>query len=295
MFTPNTRRSNTLFPSSTNVYAAKISILANRFSLVDYILFMKLFFTTFLFISFVLIFNTSWAKEPIIVKVGATEFPPYIIVTDTGEVTGIVRETIDYMNSVQTDYKFIAIPASAMRRHENFKKRFFDVSFYDNIEWGWDKSLAEASKVFMRGKEVYIARSKPGRGEEYFSDLKNKTMVGILGYHYGFANFNSDPVYLRKTFNMQSSTSNESSIKMILYDRGDIAVVSDAYLNWYLTQHPDAREKLLISKKVDQNYSHTIIVRKDIRPTIAEINKLLTMFRHSKEFKSIETRYGVTP
>lgn len=256
---------------------------------------MKLLFTKFLFIFCVLICNSSWAKEPIVVKVGATEFPPYIEISDDGKVTGIIKETIEYMNAVQTDYKFVAIPASAMRRHENFKKKIFDVSFYDNIEWGWDKAQADASKVFMRGKEVYIARAKEGRDEEYFKDFKNKTMVGMLGYHYGFANYNSDPVYLRKTFNMQSSTSNESSIKMILYERGDIAVVSDAYLNWYLNQHPEARAKLLISKKVDQNYSHTIIVRKDIRPTIAEINKLLTMFRHSKEFKSIETRYGVTP
>lgn len=256
---------------------------------------MKLLFTKFLFIGSVLIFNSSWAKESVVVKVGATKFPPYIEVSNDGKVTGIIKETIEYMNAAQTDYKFVAIPASPMRRHENFKKKFFDVSFYDNIEWGWDKTQVDVSKVFMRGKEVYIARMKKGRDEDYFKDFKNKTMVGILGYHYGFASFDSDPVYLRKTFNMQSSTSNESSIKMILYERGDIAVVSDAYLNWYLGHHPEIRSKLLISKKVDQNYTHTIIVRKNTRPTVAEINKLLTMFRHSKEFKSIEQRYGVTP
>lgn len=239
--------------------------------------------------------NCSWAKGPLVVKIGATEFPPYIIISDTGEVSGIIGETIEYMNIVQNDYKFVAIPASAMRRHENFKKKFFDLSFYDNIEWGWDKTQADPSDVFMKGKEIYIAKAKPGRGQEYFTSFKNKTMVGMLGYHYGFANFNSDPAFLRKTFNMQSSSSNESSIKMILYERGDIAVVSDAYLNWYISKYPEVREKILISKKIDQNYLHTIIVRKDIRPTIAEINKLLSMFRHSKEFKSIEQRYGVTP
>lgn len=255
---------------------------------------MKLLVKLFFF-ACVLFSNCSWAKEPLVVKVGATEFPPYIIISGNGEVTGIIGETIEYMNTIQNDYKFVAIPASAMRRHENFKKKYFDMSFYDNIEWGWDKTQADSSEVFMKGKEVYIAKAKPGRGQEYFSSFKNKTMVGMLGYHYGFANFNSDPVFLRSNFNMQSSSSNESSIKMILYERGDIAVVSDAYLNWYLNKHPEAREKILISKKVDQNYLHTIIVRKDIRPTITEINKLLAMFRRSKEFKSIELRYGVTP
>lgn len=260
---------------------------------------MKLLFIKFLFVFCALIFNSSWAqaqdKAPTVVKVGATEFPPYIEVSPDGKISGIIAETLDYMNSIQKNYKFVAIPASAMRRHENFKKNIFDLSFYDNIEWGWDKTQVDASNVFMRGKEVYIAKSKPGRDESYFSSFKDKTMVGMLGYHYGFAGFNSDPVYLRNKFKMQSSTSNESSIKMILYERGDIAVVSDAYLNWYLNNHPDARDKILISKKVDQNYLHTIIVRKNIRPTVSEINRLLIKFKQSKEFKSIETRYGVTP
>lgn len=255
---------------------------------------MKLLLTSFLFATSVLIFNSAWSA-PIIVKVGATEFPPYIIITEDGKVRGIIDETINYMNSIQQDYKFVASPAAAMRRHENFKKNVFDISFFDSIEWGWAKDQVQVSDVFMRGKEVYIARAIPGRDESYFQDLKNKTMVGMLGYHYGFTNFNSDPVYLRKNFNMQLTTSNESSIKMILYERGDIAVVSDAYLNWYLSQHPQAKEKLLISKKIDQKYAHTIIVRKNIRPTIAEINQLLLKFRQSKEFKSIEQRYGVTP
>ena len=255
---------------------------------------MNLFFIKFLFVVCVLISSSAWTA-PIIVKIGATNFPPYIIIAEDGKIAGIISETISYMNSIQQDYQFVADPAPAMRRHDNFKKNLFDLSFFDNIEWGWDKDQIQVSDIFMRGKEVYIAKAKPGRDESYFQDFENKTMVGMLGYHYGFADFNSDPAYLRKKFNMQSTTSNESSIKMILYERGDIAVVSDAFLNWYLSQHPQAREKLLISKKVDQKYAHTIIVRKNIRPTIAEINQLLQKFRQSKEFKSIEQRYGVTP
>lgn len=256
---------------------------------------MRLFLIMGLFISSLLISFSAWTAGPIIVKVGATDFPPYIEVSENGKVGGIIAETINYMNSAQKDYKFVATPASAMRRHDSFKKNHFNVSMYDNIEWGWDKSQVDASHVYMRGKEVYIAKMKPGRDEEYFASFKNKAMVGILGYHYGFANYNSDPVYLRKNFKMQSSTNNESSIKMILYERGDIAVVSEAFLNWYLSRHPEDKAKLLISKKVDQYYLHTIIVRKNTHPTVAEINKLLTKFRQSKEFKSIENRYGVTP
>lgn len=227
------------------------------------------------------------------VRVGATEFPPYILVDRNGTVAGILTETLDYLNSIQKKYKFVAIPYSAMRRHTGFKNKIFDASFFDNIEWGWDKSAVDVSDVYMRGKEIYIALARDGRGEEYFTDLKSKTMIGVLGYHYGFAGFNSDPTFLRKNYKMQLTSSNEGSIEMVLDGRGDVAVVSDAFLNWYLRKNP-AKRKLLVSKKVDQHYLHTVIVRKNIKPSVHEINVMLRQFRKSKVYDEIVIKYGVS-
>lgn len=204
-------------------------------------------------------------------------------------------ELLNYMNTVQSTYKFEPVQTSTMRKIRDFKNGSYDLGFFDNLKWGWDKADVDASQVYMRGKEIYIAKKKPGRTEDYFTDFTGKSMVGMLGYHYGFANFNADASYLRKKYNMQTSTSNEGSIKMILHDRGDIAVVSDAFLNWYLITHPEARAKILISKKVDQHYLLTAIVRKNIRPSVQEINTLLSKFKQSKQFKSMVDRYGVTP
>jgi hypothetical protein len=228
------------------------------------------------------------------VRVGATEFPPYIEINKDGSVGGIITETLAYLNSVQKKYKFVAIPASAMRRHADFKNKVYDVSFFDNIEWGWDKTAVDASEVFMRGKEVYIALAKPGRNEEFFADFTNKTMIGILGYHYGFANYNSDPDFLRKKYKMQLSSSNAGSIEMVLDGRGDIAVVSDAFLNSYLITRA-ATKKILVSRKVDQHYLHTVIVRKNTKPTVQEINALLKQFKKSQVYENIILKYGVTP
>lgn len=235
--------------------------------------------------------STSLAAQE--VRVGATEFPPYIMVERSGAVGGILVDTLNYLNSIQTKYKFVAISYSAMRRHNGFKNKVFDVSFFDNIEWGWDKSAVDVSDIFMRGKEIYIALAKPGRGEEYFNDLKQRTMIGVLGYHYAFAEFNSDPAFLRKNYKMQLTSSNEGSIAMVLDGRGDVAVVSDAFLNWYLLKNPTSK-KLLVSKKVDQHYLHTTIVRKNTRPNVAEINALLKQFRKSKIYEDILQKYGVS-
>jgi polar amino acid transport system substrate-binding protein len=244
-----------------------------------------------LFVFLVAPVSTAMAA-PKEVRVGATEFPPYIVIERDGSVAGILIETLNYLNAIQTKYKFVAISYSAMRRHNGFKNKVFDISFFDNIEWGWDKSAVDVSDIFMRGKEIYIALAKPGRGEEYFADLKSRTMIGVLGYHYSFADFNSDPAFLRKNYRMQLTSSNEGSIAMVLDGRGDVAVVSDAFLNWYLQKNPTDK-KLLVSKKVDQHYLHTVIVRKGISPTVHEINALLKQFRKSKVYEDILIKYGV--
>ncbi|WP_409477140.1 hypothetical protein [Pseudobdellovibrio sp. HCB154] len=244
--------------------------------------------------------NNAWAavsanKKPLIIKVGVVHFPPYIEVEPNGKTGGIIIELLDFMNTAQSDYKFSPVQTSAMRKIRDFKNGSYDLSFFDNIKWGWSEADVEASLIFMRGKEVYIAKKKPGRTEDYFTNFNGKSMVGMLGYHYGFANFNADADFLRKTYNMQASTSNEGSVKMILHDRGDIAVVSDAFLHWYFISNPEDRTKILISNKVDQHYMLSVIVRKNIRPTVQEINTLLNKFKKSKQFKSMEDRYGIAP
>ncbi|MNL06627.1 Bacterial extracellular solute-binding protein, family 3 [compost metagenome] len=80
---------------------------------------------------------------------------------------------------------------------------------------------------------------------------------------------------------------------MVLDGRGDVAVVSDAFLNWYLQKKPTDK-KLLISKKVDQHYLHTVILRKNVSPTVQEMNALLKQFRKSKVYEEILQKYGVT-
>ena len=238
--------------------------------------------------------NTS-DKKPLIVKVGVVHFPPYIEVEPDGKTGGMIVEFLDYMNAAQSDYKFVPVQTSAMRKRRDFNNGTYDLSLFDNVKWGWGQANVEASQVYMHGKEIYIAKKKPGRSEKYFADFTGKSMVGMLGYHYGFANFNADADFLRKKYDMQASTSNEGSVKMILHDRGDIAVVSDAFLHWYFLTHPESRAKLLVSNKVDQDYFLSVIVRKNIRPSVQEINTLLGKFKHSTQFKSMADRYGITP
>lgn len=235
---------------------------------------MKKLFIYLMFIQ-LLFANAGWPSEA--VKVGMIIFPPFIEQeSQNAPYTGIAVELLERMNAFQNAYRFVPVITSAPRKQRDFTGGVYDMMLFDDLNWGWQGYSVDASKIILRGDgEVYIALAKEGRGEEYFADFQKKKMIGTRGYHYQFADFNADADYLKKTFNMLLPTNPQSCIEMILKERGDIAVVTKSYLFRYLTEHPETKDKLLISKKMDQEYRHTIIIRQGIRLSVAELNAML--------------------
>lgn len=209
------------------------------------------------------------------IKVGLAHFPPFIV-NENGQVGGLAADLIDLMNKEQEHFQFVAVPTLATTRHKIFDLGRYDMSMFDQLEWGWQGRNVEASKVFLTGGEVYIALAKPGRSQEYFESFVNKRMIGVEGYHYGFANFNSDQGFLKENYDMILTPSNLGSIQLLLKgSRGDIAVVTQSYLAQYFHRFPDTKNKILISEKMDQHYRHRVILRKGLSLTITDINRLL--------------------
>lgn len=214
-----------------------------------------------------------------LVRVGGYEFPPFVESDGAVAPKGLTLDLINALNAVQSQYEFRFVPTSARRRYADVAEARIDLIFFESPEWEWAaKALpVEFSNVFLRGGEVYIAPAKPGRGQEWFADLTGKRMVGILGYHYGFANFDADPEILAKNWGMKLVNSHRSSIEMVLADRMDIAVVTDAYLWVYLARNPGAAPRLLVSDRYDQRYNHRVLVRKGGPIGADAVNKLLAV------------------
>lgn len=200
-----------------------------------------------------------------IIKVGGYEFAPYVEMGAAGKPDGLALRLIEAMNAHQDRFTFQFVPTSPSRRYRDFQDGKFDAILFESPEWGWaERQLpVEASRVFLDGGEVYVAQAQAGRGQDFFADLAGKRMVGLLGYHYGFAGFEADPAILAARYHMALVNDNGACIEMILKGRGDVAVVTDAYLKRWLRGHPEAAGKLLISERFDQRYAHRALVRKE--------------------------------
>jgi ABC-type amino acid transport substrate-binding protein len=221
--------------------------------------------------------NNLFAK---VLHVGGYHFPPFVIV-EQDKVVGTTKKLIQEMNQLQDKYTFKFFLTSPKRRYYDFDKKKFDLILFEDINWGWKNKNIEASKVYLKGGEVYITKADPTKDQRYFDSFKDKQIAIIKGYHYGFANFNSDERFLKDNFNIQFSSYHQGNILKVIFERADIAVVNLCYLRQFFIQHPEQQNKILVSDKYDQRYNHTILLRKNISLTIEETNKLLTKMKKS--------------
>ncbi len=243
---------------------------------------------------FVLAFSyllSTGAVATEIIRVGIYDFPPYVFIAKKS--SGITIEMIAAINKIQHKYEFVAVATTAKRRYRDFEKNKFDMMIFENKNWGWGKYPLHVSTVFATGNEVYVTQAKKNKGQDFFSDFKNKAMIGVLGYHYQFANFKTEQNYLEKNFNLLLTDSQKSSLSLILNNRGQIAVLSNAYLNYHFSHNPEDKAKLLISNKYDQVYQHTILIRKNDTISLQYINKLLEQMKKSGTLKALGQKYGL--
>ncbi|GAB2874138.1 ABC transporter substrate-binding protein [Pseudoduganella ginsengisoli] len=224
-----------------------------------------------------------------VVKVGGYDFPPFV--DKTAGSTSLTLDLIAAMNAFQKKYVFEFVETSSKRRFIHFDEKKYDLIFFESAEWGWQGRDVDASDVIIQGGAIYITRADKSKDQHYFDDFKGKSIWGILGYHYGFANFNPDPEFLRKHFNAHMTTSQDGLIEAAVSGRADISVVVKEYLQIYLFNHPGVEKKILISKKFDAVNLYTILLRKGISPDVGEINKMLSDMDNAGVLKKLWGKY----
>lgn len=241
---------------------------------------------------FLLLFvgNFSMAEE---VNVGGYIFPPFVQQDAQGKVSGMTLDLIDSLNKIQNNYHFNFVLTSSRRRYLDFEQGDFNVLFFESISWGWQQTHVEATKVFLEGGEVFIALKSKAKNQDYFNNVKDKSIAAMLGYHYNFAELNSDPNFLRSSFDIHLSTDKKNNIQLVLLGKIDIAIVTKLYLDRFLLENPSAKSKLLISEKMDQAYNHTILIKKNSNLSVSKMNMLLDKLVQTGEYDKLLQKYSI--
>ncbi|WP_076919050.1 amino acid ABC transporter substrate-binding protein [Pseudoalteromonas sp. SK18] len=207
-------------------------------------------------------FSVEEAHAKTVVKVGGYEFPPYIEIVD-GRASGLTVELISELNKMQHSYHFELVLTTPIRRFKDYQKGLFDSVFFENPDWGWlqGNNIISNSPVIATDSEVFIALKQFAKSQAWFDNLENRTLVGILGYHYPLANYESNPSVLENEYKMTLLSNHKRSIELVLKKRSDSAIVTRSYLNQYFSKYPKSKHLLLVSERIAQTYNHQLLLR----------------------------------
>ncbi|WP_413576882.1 hypothetical protein ACLVWU_02185 [Bdellovibrio sp. HCB290] len=218
------------------------------------------------------------------VNVGAYGFAPYY---DLEKGRGIINDVLKQLNEMQNDFTFQVVETPSRRRYQSFTERKVDMYFFEDPKWSWKGIEHYSLPLKVDDAEVYIAHRKKAKDQNYFQSLNGKSIAGIVGYHYKFANFNPDEASLRAKFNIILVTHNQATVRMVLNNRVDIGVVPRSYIRQYLRDNPDRYDEVLISDKVDHNYDLRLIANPKAVITKERLSKLVESLVKKASYKDL--------
>ncbi|QQQ52347.1 ABC transporter substrate-binding protein [Pseudomonas syringae] len=222
-----------------------------------------------------------------IVRVAAVHFPPYMVRPEKGEDAGLLPKLVNALNGEQDEYEFVMIPTSVPRRFRDFTEGRFDLAVFENPEWGWKDIPHEQLDMGLEDAEVYVARRVEGRGQDYFDTLADKRLALFSGYHYGFANFNTDQKYLSEHFTITSTYSHDSNLLMVVRGRADIAPVTRSYLIDFMAHNKEEAAQLMVSDRIDQVYRQYALLRPNGSIDVPHFKQLLERLRADGQLAKI--------
>lgn len=230
-----------------------------------------------------------------VVKVGAYNFPPYVLKAESEQPQGLLPDLLVALNQQQSDYIFELVPTSVTRRYRDFQHARFDLILFESVAWGWQDTALTNLDMQVEDADIYVAKAEPGRTQAYFDQLKGKRLALYTGYHYGFAQFNADPGYLASEFNVMLNYSHESNLLMVQRGRADITVVTRSYLHSFEQKFPAQRAQLMTSRKNDQIYHHEALLRPQAPISSATLGALLQQLRNTGSLDKLYQQYQLIP
>ncbi|WP_148861117.1 transporter substrate-binding domain-containing protein [Marinobacter fonticola] len=243
----------------------------------------------------IVLWMSSYVQAATTVKVGA--YAPSSVVTfdADGPPRGLVVDVVGELNRRQQAFNFEIFRTASKRRFEDYRLGRYDVILFESLNWGWDAMDVEATEILLTDEEVYVALDKPGRDQSFFDNVAERRLLTMLGYHYGFADFDADEERLAKRFNIEMSSSQQRNLALILADRpsvAEVAVFPRSFLRLFQEARPEVAEKLLISDKPDQIYPLRGMLRPGHDFTVEQLEALVREMIDDGTYGAIVKRYG---
>ncbi|WP_417812917.1 hypothetical protein [Thalassospira alkalitolerans] len=220
--------------------------------------------------------GAAHATTPITVKVGAYEYGVVYFFEDKNP-TGFAFEMVSALNAIQSTYYFELVETSSRRRYSDLASGMFDMLLLESPDWGWRDQNVVYSNQIVTEHDLYVARRKDIPGAGWFNDVTKHTILGVLGFHYGFANFKADPDYLNAHFNMSLLYNEQQVLDKLLAGDGDVAVLSAGFLARGFQRRPELSNQIFMGPKQVSSSHLLSVMSYDSAISVADYNALINI------------------
>lgn len=226
------------------------------------------------------------AHERIPVKVGAYEYGVVYFYED-GKPQGMVLHLIRLLNDLQDEYVFELAETSSRRRYQAVTGGDVDLVLLESSQWEWQEFDVRFSEPIVQEKDLYLTLAGRDDIQSLLSNVTNHPILCVLGFHYGFADFNADPEYLRQNFDVLLRYNEQEVLDGLLAGEAPIGIVSAGFLAARFVDYPSLRESLVISDQPDAVHDLVAVLSAGSSIPLDRFNQLIAKLQSTGEVERL--------
>ncbi|NVJ91111.1 MAG: ABC transporter substrate-binding protein [Methylocystaceae bacterium] len=227
-----------------------------------------------------------------LVRVLGYPFPPFI---DDNKTTGLTPDILKLLNEAQDKFIFKLSIANPKERYAQILSGKQDMILFETPLWGWQDKQDNVvfSKLLLKGGEVYITKRGSKSLPKELIDMKHLRIVGFEGYHYKFADYQSDKEWLSKNFDITFTHSHQEILETIKSGERDVGVVPVSYLKQHFQKFPEEISVFSVSPEFAQVYHLHALLRQNGPINVTEFDNLLRLIKNSQALQTLLEKDGI--
>ena len=212
--------------------------------------------------------------NPVRVNVGAYEYGVVYFFED-GKPRGMVPKLIKLLNDIQADYHFHLVETSSRRRFQDLEEGKIDLVMFENPLWGWQDFDVNYSDKIITTEDLYIRRHDAPPRRKPFENIYLSSIICVLGFHYGFADFNADPEHLAELFDIHLAYNETEVLNGVVRGDAEIGIISTGFLARKFVEDPSLREKIEVGRDPDAIHDLVSVISPQSPISVTALNRLM--------------------
>ena len=218
------------------------------------------------------------------------------IIINAQKKQGFAPEFINILNDAQEEFNFILISLPVKRLTLSVEKNNFDVLFLMAMQWlpkTTQKNIEKTEFYTITKNELYTLKENASE-QTYFDNLDKLTKVGVLGYSYQFAGFNTNAEYLREEHQVSLTIDEFNVVKMLLLRRAEVGVLNSIAYQYFKKQNILNMDLLFKSDVPDAVYeTHFLINSQSNKISSRKMDEILNLPTTQMQLQKLLDKYGI--